>query len=164
MHWHHYRTWQHDSLANFYVTYKTGWDYSQVLENDCLQDLVARAVPGTLRLEPAACCWPGLGHISGVVTEICVACTYSFGESFPVGITKSCGMHPDPPAMLPQYGHFFRGFSRFANKTMCHWAQTRRWPWFWFTSIVIASTYSSPCPMWVTGAALPDLLISAIFD
>lgn len=144
MHWDRYHTHQHDSLANFYIIYKSSWEYSQALDNDCLQGLVARVVPGTLWLGPAAHLQPGPRHGWGVRTEetspssqgkryewVCVTCTHSLWDSFPAGSTK----HQEPRDTswatchtTSVCGHVLGG-SRFTSKTMCQCPQTRERPW-----------------------------------
>ena len=159
MHWHHDHTRQHDSLANFYIIYKSSWEYSQALDDDCLQGLVASVVPGTLWLGLATFFRPGPRHSWGVITEetipgshgkgyewVCVTCTHSLGGSFPAGSTK----HQEPWDTSWATGHaasvcgHVSGGNSFASKAMCQCPQTREWLWPWFTNIVIASIYSFP--------------------
>lgn len=158
MHWDRYRTHQHDSLANFYIIYKSSWEYSQALDNDCLQGLVARVVPGTLWLGPAAHLQPGPRHGWGVRTEdtspssqgkryewFCVTCTHSLWDSFPAGSTKSHGTCREPPAtLLQRVGTFWGAAGSQAKLCASVLRPEEGLDHFWFTNIFIASVYPFP--------------------
>lgn len=155
MHWHQYNTCQHNSLANFYITYKSSWEYSQAWQNDCLQGLVARPVPGILWLGPATRFWPGPGHSWGVNTEetipsswgkgyewVCVTCTHSLGDSFPAGSAK----HQEPWDTSWATCHAALVWACFGGQQVCkqNYVPENGLDHFWFTNIVIASVYSFP--------------------
>lgn len=95
-------------MANFCIIYKSSWEYSQALDNDHLQGLVAKAVSSTLWLGPTTCFQPGAGHNWAVSTEetspgspgkeyewLSVTLTHSFEDSLPVKSTRSHGVHPE---------------------------------------------------------------------
>lgn len=55
-------------LTSIFI-YKSSREYSQVLDNDRLQGLVASMVPGTRWLGPAPCFRPGPGHTAGELPQ-----------------------------------------------------------------------------------------------